>query len=608
MSTEMTGMGESIDRRDFIGRAAAVGAAAAAAGVAGGAAGVAQAAQQKTSAQADASTEDAPAPRDIMPGDLSALPTPPAITADQIKVTKDCDVLVIGAGISGLAAARSAVEAGAKVIVMEKNAQIEIHGFGCGVVNSSLATDHGIVVDPVAVMNEYERRSYGRVNMQLVSLWANHSGEVFDWYSSVADDFVKENMTLIFYPPFEEHDTTKDQFQTFLGCIDFKEDPLKQFDVAPWTKLGQLNQAKAEEEGVEFVFSTAAQELTTDATGRVTGAIGMDENGDYLQVNASKGVVLTTGGFCQFGAGAEVMCKVFTPNMYKNYRLIKGEEPSWQEMFTVNPGPIQGATGDGQLMAIWVGGQMDPFADAGMGSCESAIGGTVALTVNKNGERFHNEDIGIWEKHDQVMRQPGQICYDIIDANWRDRLPYQATGHRNFDYHEHQVAKGFDGITYVNTFNDEFLSAVGNPEGITPSLDRHAGTVYAADTLEELAEIIGVPTDAFLATVARYNELAAQGHDEDFGCDPQKLFPIDTPPFIACSATASPNFAAYAGLVTNGRLEVVNKDGQPIGGLWAAGNCCGGKFGPSYFTPIPGMNHGNGITHGYYAGLYAAQA
>ena len=547
-------------------------------------------------------------PLQIVPGDLSALGTAPDIAGSDIAETLDCDVLVIGAGISGIAAARSSCEAGAKVVVMEKNEKIEIHGFGCGVVNSTFARDLGVEVDPIAVMNEYERRSYGRCNMALVSLWANHSGEVFDWYSEVADDFVKENMTLNYYPAFEEHDTTKDQFQTFLGCIDFKEDPLKQFETSPWVKLGQLNQAKAEEEGVQFLFSHAAQKLVTDETGAVTGAIAVDEAGAYTQVNAAKGVILCTGGFCQFGAGAEVMCKVFTPNMYKNYKLIRDAEPTWQPMFTVNPGSIQGSVGDGQLMAVWVGGQMDPFCDAGMGSCETGIGGTVALCINQKGERFFNEDIGIWEKHDAVLRQPGQICYDIIDVNWRDRLPYQGTGHRNFDYHEHQVANGFDGITYVNTFHEEFLSSVGNPEGIVPSLDSHAGTVYGAETLEELAEIIGVPQETFLATVARYNEMVARGKDEDFGCDSQKLFPIETPPFFACSGTASPNFAAYAGLKTDGQMRVLDAQGEPIKGLWTAGNCCGGKFGPSYFTPIPAMNHGNGITHGYYAGLYAAQA
>lgn len=602
----------SLDRRGFLKGAALTGVGAAVAGL--GLAGCAPKTEAAAGAGATASASEGAAGAGasgsggIMPGDLDALGTPPEVSDADIAETVQCDVLVIGAGITGVAAARSAAEAGANVVVMEKNAQIEIHGFGCGVVNSTFAREQGIEVDPIEVMREYERRSYGRVNMPLVSMWANHSGEVFDWYSDAADDFVKENMTLNYYPPFEEHDTTQDLMQTFIGCIDFKEDPLKKFEVSPWLKLGQLNQAKAEAAGATFRFSLAAQRLLVDDAGAVKGAIGMDADGAYVKVEAKNGVVLTTGGFTQFGAGSEVMHKVFCPNMYKNYVIAKGEEPAWQPMFTVNPGSIQGSTGDGQLMAVWIGAEMDPFSDVGMGSCESGIGGTVALCVNQNGERFYNEDIGIWEKHDQVLRQPGRICYDIIDVNWRDRLPYQATGHRNFDYHEHQVAAGFDGITYVNTFHEEFLSAVGKPEGIVPTLDSHAGKVYGADSLEELAEIIGVPVDTFKETVARYNELVAQKKDEDFGCDPQKLFPIDTPPFFACSAVAEPNFAAYAGLKADGKLRVLNKDGKPIKGLWTAGNCCGGKFGPSYFTPLPAMNHGNGITHGYFAGLYAAEA
>ncbi len=544
----------------------------------------------------------------IVPGDVSFLGEAPEIDDDEVGETLSCDVLVIGAGISGIAAARSAAEAGAKVIVLEKNADIEIHGFGCGVVNSTFARDLGCEVNPQDLVREFERRSYTRVNLPLVKLWAQHSGECFDWYSGVADDFVKENMTLNYWPLYPQHDTAADLEPTFIGCIDFKEDPLKTFDVAPWRKLGLLNQQAAEKAGAEFRFSTVALKLTVDSDNKVTGAYGKDADGQYIKVDADRGVILTTGGFTQFGAGSELMHKVFCPTTYKNYLLATQTEPQWQPMFTVNPGTIMGSTGDGQLMALWIGAEMEPWSDVAMASCETAIGGTVALTVNQKGERFHNEDIGIWEKHDQVFRQPGKICYDIIDANWRDRLPYQACGHRNFDYHDHQVAAGFDGFSYVDKFNEEFLGAVGKKEGITPSLDSHAGKVYAANTLEELAGYIGVPADTLKATVDRYNQMAAQKRDDDFGCDPQKLFPLNTAPYIACSAAAAPAFAAYAGLKANGNLQVLNKEGEAIKGLWTAGNCCGGKFGPGYFTPMPAMNHGPAITHGYYAGMNAAQA
>ena len=74
-------------------------------------------------------------------------------------------------------------------------------------------------------------------------------------------------------------------------------------------------------------------------------------------------------------------------------------------------------------MAVWAGAAMGPYGDVAMGSAESGIGGTVALCINQNGERFWNEDMGICEKHDQLMYQPRHVSYDINDVSWRDRLP-----------------------------------------------------------------------------------------------------------------------------------------------------------------------------------------
>ncbi len=545
----------------------------------------------------------------INAGNVKALGAGPEIDPAQIVETIDADVCVCGAGVTGLAAARAAAEEGAKVVVLEKNDGIEMHGFQCGVLNSSIQKDLGAEEDPKEVLREYQRRSAGRANMQLATLWAYHSGEVFDWWYDAMEktDDVVENVTLAYYPRCPEHDVNGTLCKTFLGTIDFKEDEASSLGSKYWIGSGEANQKKAEEAGAQFIFSTPAVSLLTDADGNVTGVIGRDVDGKYHQVNTSCGVILATGGLCMFGAGSEVMHKVFAPTLYKDYLAVNNSEPAWSPMFAPNAGPISGDTGDGQLMAVWAGAQMDPYGDCAMGSAESGLGGTVALSVNQNGERFWNEDMGIWEKHDQLMSQPGRICYDIVDVNWRDRLPYQETGHRNFQYIEGPVAMGWNGMDYINKFHEEFMAAVGNPDGIVPSLDPHAGTVYGAETLEELAEMIHVPVDTFLATVERYNEICEMHEDPDFGCDPQKLFPIKEGPFFACAATAGVSMAAYAGVVTDGKLRVVRNDGSVIGGLYAAGNCAGGKFSPSYSTLLSGMNHGLGITHGYYAGVYAAQ-
>ncbi len=218
------------------------------------------------------------------------------------------------------------------------------------------------------------------------------------------------------------------------------------------------------------------------------GVIGKNADEYFHQVNISKAVILTTDGFCQFGAGSEIMYKVYAPTLYKDYVAVTGTQPSWEPMFAVNPGPISGDTGDGQLMAVWAGAAMNPYGDVAMGSAESGIGGTVALCINQNGGRFWNEDMGICEKHNQLMYQPGHVSYDIIDVNWRDRLPYQKTSHRNLQVTDQLVAVGWTSTYYIDNFHKEFMSSIGVKEGIVPSLDSHAGTVYGANTLEELAD------------------------------------------------------------------------------------------------------------------------
>ncbi len=545
----------------------------------------------------------------IMPGDVSALGAPPEIADADIVETIQCDLVVVGAGISGLATTRSAAEAGAKVINIEKKGMIAIHGFDVAINNSFLATDQGIYNDPKKVMNEYQRRTVGRANYSIIKQWAKGSSEAFDWYLAPKRDDAEfmSHLTIYCAPAWSEHDPANDLTQYFLGTVSFKEDP-QGIGSPYWLELGDENQRLAEEAGAEFHFLRAVIKLEQDDSGKVIGCFAKDQEGAIYKYETTMGVVLASGGACQFGAGSELIHKVYAPELYKNYVLATGEEPAWETQFEILPEPSQaigGTTGDGQLMASWLGAQMDAWADTAMGSAESGIGGTCALSINQLGERYWNEDMGIWQKHDAVFNLPGKICFDIIDVNWRDKLKYQTWGHRNFAYVDAEVVVGWNGFDYVNQFHDEFLQSVGNPEGIIPTLDPHAGVVYGAETLEELAEIIGVPYDTMKATIDRYNSFCDQGSDDDFGCDPNKLMPIKTAPFFACSATARPAMAAYAGLVTNGKYQVMHTEGYPMEGLWAVGNCGGAKFSPSYSTMMGGMNHGPGLTYGYYCGKYA---
>ena len=103
------------------------------------------------------------------------------------------------------------------------------------------------------------------------------------------------------------------------------------------------------------------------------------------------------------------------------------------------------------------------------------------------------------------------------------------------------------------------------------------GLAFKADTWDELAAKMKVPADALKKTVARYNELVKKGVDEDFGKRKELLFPIEKPPFYA-GLMKSALLATTSGLRVNTKLEVLDDQDEPLGGLYAIGNVQGDMF------------------------------
>jgi hypothetical protein len=125
-----------------------------------------------------------------------------------------------------------------------------------------------------------------------------------------------------------------------------------------------------------------------------------------------------------------------------------------------------------------------------------------------------------------------------------------------------------------------------------------------------------------MESIQRYNDLCRKGVDSDFGKDAKAMIPIDEPPFYGCksgslntslegTATSSGTFLVglfgTSGMVTDTKLRVVDKTGEPIKGLLVAGNTLGGRYGLGYSTPITGNSIGMAMTHGWLAGKFAAE-
>jgi len=237
------------------------------------------------------------------------------------------------------------------------------------------------------------------------------------------------------------------------------------------------------------------------------------------------------------------------------------------------------------------------------------MGGTAFLRLNEFGKRYTDEGfmcmVGVGS---QAARQPEGKLSTVWDAGWREELEYQATEHGNIDIYSERGADFIAGI---------LKEAAASGEKGADYLDERPGMgirkVYAAHTLELLAEYLGYSgesRDNFLASVARYNDLAHQGRDEDFAKDPIFLHPIEKPPFFGSveqKAGKVGNFTVtLGGLRINSQQQVLGEDYHPIRGLYASGNCSGGRFGPDYSTPMPGVSIGIAQTLGRLAGLHIA--
>ena len=129
---------------------------------------------------------------------------------------------------------------------------------------------------------------------------------------------------------------------------------------------------------------------------------------------------------------------------------------------------------------------------------------------------------------------------------------------------------------------------------------------FQADSIDGLAQKIGVPSEKLCATVDRYNELVNLKDDSDYGKRAELLFPIRKAPFYA-SKFGPAKLIVSGGLLVDTRLRVVDERRTPIPGLYAIGNVAGGLYGVDYPTIIPGTSHGRAVTWGYLAGRNALE-
>ena len=471
------------------------------------------------------------------------------------------DIVVVGAGVAGCTAADAASSAGASVVVIEKFASFSAHGVDVGSVGTKVQREKGVEIDRALAARLIYDWGQQQADYWLIRTYVEKSGSVLDRYIDMAPRYGL-NVTL------NDEMTARADWNTL-------EDKFKQFQTAhlfEWTENCPFKKTKwnvdylirmmidtATNNGAQFRFKTKAERLVT-ADGAVTGLIVRDADG-YKKLNARKGVILATGGITD----NKEMLRCFCPAAL---RADKFENA-----------PVGSNMGDGLLMGAWAGAAITrcnpaPIIHPINFTVLSPGMNTSWLTVNRDGRRFSGE-IG-WEPMvtNARLNVPGNKAWAIWDGDYRAHIQKQ-----------------------------EPLKSQKMLDGLEEAVEREvaSGDYLRADTLGELAGLLGVPADALQKTVDRYNGWCDKGHDDDFGVPARFLSPVRKPPFYAFRMNAWLLNVPH-GLRVDQNSQVLTEDDTPIGGLFAVGNVQGDFFANSYPVTLPGTSHGRSICFGYLVG------
>ena len=438
----------------------------------------------------------------------------PIEKADDMDLT--ADVVVIGGGGAGLAAAVQANQNGATVIVLEKMSKVGgntiLSGGAFNAVNDRSET---AIANNDSVEWHYTQTINGGNNQGdpvLVHTLVEKGWAGVEWLKELGMEFKEGTFTVTggLWPrankPVEP-----------LGTGFFKT----------------YNAYIASHEGVEVLLNTKAEEILVDELGMVCGVLAKGETGNTITVKA-KSVVVATGGFSN------------------SIALRQAYNIQWADLGdSIKSTNHPGATGDAIKMLmklrvdfIQMGNiQLLPLGDPNTGSLSGNIEHDVEtrIFVNKEGNRFVNEGGRRDDMTKALFQQTDNLMWIIMDS---DTYP---TGDEK------------------NNFNETANELVA------------AGRAFKADTLEALAEMIGVSAENLVATVEDFNAHAASREADQFG---RTLYstPIDNGPFYAAARVPTVHHT-MGGVRINQYAQVIDENGKIIPHLYAAGEVTGGIHG-----------------------------
>ena len=471
---------------------------------------------------------------------------------ESVDLTIDTDVAIIGAGGAGMTAALTASDAGKSVLVLESQPAVggnSVKSTG-GMNAAKTVYQDANTFDESAGVEKTLKAAEGYADNEAITALAATVKEQWEaWQANPEGYFDSTELfaldTLIGGKGLNDPELVNTLVNNSAAAIEYLDSigihlnnvaafggasvkrihrPVneegKTVSVGAYT-VPLLEAACQSRDNLALLTDVTAEKLLTNEAGAVIGVEAKGKNGNKVTVNA-KAVILATGGF-----GA-------------NLDMVVQYKPDLAGFMTTNAAGIQG---QGILMATEIGAatvdmeqiQIHPTVQADTASLiTEGLRGDGAILVNANGERFIDE-VGTRDVVSAAeIAQPDSFSWLVVDQKMVDAS---------------SVIQG-----YIKR-----------------------GLMLQGDSYEALAKELGIPADAFAATMEKWNGYVAEKNDPDFG---RTSFanPLDTAPFYAVKVTAGIHHT-MGGLKIDSQTHVLNTEGQIIPGLFAAGEVTGGVHG-----------------------------
>lgn len=455
----------------------------------------------------------------------------------QVKWDHVYDVVVVGLGAAGAAAAITAAEKGSKVVVLEKTEK----GGGNSVMSAAFICPNSRdeALQYITRLKTIEAGGVDAEELEVIKAFVEEAVGLVDWIRELGGE-VEEGPVLPGYPI----QPVGPSFPQVPGARSMKRYRVSGMEPRGGESLFKLLTSRLKSLGVDIMFNTAAKDILS-VKDEVVGVLA-ERNGVDIRIMARKAVVLACGGY----EYSEELKKIFL------------KVPEIHALGSTSN------TGDGVKMAMKLGAalwHMHDFAGyPGFKPDETPYAFPIRMWqpafiyVDKHGKRFMNETN--IEAHISCLPL---LYFDPVKLEY-PRIPSYIV----FDEKNREAGPLSPHRAVYGQWSIDNLEEVKK------------GWIVKSNDIETLAEKLGLPPEALRNTVSRYNSFCSKGFDEDFGRTADELIPIDKPPFYGIKILPC-ILNTQGGPRRNARAQVVHASGKPIKRLYSAGEL-GSMWGTLY--------------------------